>query len=44
MSPQWATPAPQRPITPQPHIISVQQPNVVYPIYPVKKVMLQVQP
>lgn len=46
ISPQWTKPDTQKPIThqPQSQMIQAQQNNVIHQIYPVQKVMLQVQP
>jgi hypothetical protein len=44
MSPKWTNPAPQNPITSQLQTTPTQQNSVMYPIYPMQKVMYQVQP
>lgn len=43
MTPQWGSPAPQRPLTPQPQINQVQYNNVIYTGYPAQKIILQPQ-
>jgi len=44
MSPKCTNPASQNLITPPHQIIPAQQQNVMYPIYPIQKVMYQAQP